>query len=201
MATPTHKELLEGSTVWRKTHRGVTYLLNHHGYRENPENPYDDFENHPGIWCYYLLIPEQMFPHRWTDFECVRGDHGFESVGPAWQHDWFDTEITFSENQPQYCRHTDRVWGGVKIGCDYAHLWHRDQGYPDTYESVARDARQTVDKFLEANPDRRLQSEYSHLWGEKEDFYTAKNGRLIHKDDKVPEDWVSWHPADGEEVA
>jgi hypothetical protein len=194
MATPTYKELLEGSTLWRKTHKGVSYLLSHHGYRKNEDNPYDEWSNHPGTWCYYLLIPEQMFPHRWDEFKCSRSESGFERAGLAWDSDWFDTEITFAESKPEYCRKTERVWDGVKVGCDYGHSWHRDMGFPDTYSSVNRDAIITVEKFLNANPDHFIRSRWSGLWGKPEEFYTAINGVLVHKDDEIPDKYDKWKP-------
>lgn len=194
--TPTYEELLEGSTQWRKTHMGVAYLLSHHGHTPADWAREYSPEGHPGIWCYYLLIPEQMFPHRWQDFACSTDENGWEHAGPAWQSDWFDTEITWSSNEPCWDRKTKRVWGGVKVGCDYNHSWHRDMGYPDTYASVNRDAQFTVEKFLTANPDRRLRCEYTGGWGKPEEFYTSVNGRQVLIGTKVHENSPGWLPAE-----
>lgn len=190
--TPTLEELLQGATTWKGNHKGVSYSLSHHGHRTG--NEYDGAEPHPGTWCYYLLIPEQMYPHRWHDFACVRSVNGFEEPGPAFLHDFFDSEITWSSNEPYYCRKANRHFGLSKVGCDYAHLWHRERGYPDTYESVRQDAVRTVEKFLAANPDHHVRSDYSGVWGPSEEFYTAINGRLVHKTDAIPADWPLWLP-------
>lgn len=188
---PSYDELLAGNTRWRHDLDGVTYLLSFHGYRAD-----DPQAVHPeGIWCYYLLIPEQMFAHRWDDFAVTRKESGFEQPGPGWDHDWFDSEITWSSSEPQWCRGTERLWDSAKIGCDYAHLWHSEQGYPDTYESVMLDAQSTVKKFLEANPDRQLKSGYSYRWGVPEEFWVAHNGRLLHEDDKPDPKWGRWQRA------
>lgn len=193
--TPNYEELLEGATQWRKSHKGVNILLSHHGFRkEGYEGEYYE-TGHPGTWCYYLLIPEQMFPHRWSDFACVRSDSGFENPGPAWSHEWFDSEITWASSEPQYCRQTGRVWDAVKVGCDYGHAWHRVMGYPDTYKSVTEDALKTAEAFIRANPDRLMQSGWSNVWDKADAFYTAINGRLVHPTDKIPENYKKWGPA------
>jgi hypothetical protein len=192
MTTPTYDELLLGATTWRGEHEGVSYTLSHHGYRRGGEYP---MEPHPGIWCYYLIIPEQMYPHRWRDFACTRNERGFVDHGPAFTHEMFDTEITWSSSEPYWDRKTARMWDGAKVGCDYAHLWHHERGYPDTYQSVRHDAERTVAAFLEANPDRLFRCEYSGKWGEAEEFYTAVNGRRIHRSCEIDPGWVGWLPA------
>lgn len=191
--TPTLKELLKGATTWKDSHDGVSFILSHHGYRDGSEYPGCD--PMPGTWCYYLLIPEQMYPRRWADFACVRGPGGYESHGPAFDHDMFDTEITWSSSEPYYCRKASRMFDASKVGCDYAHLWHSERGYPDTYSSVKDDAIRTVGKFLAAHPDRHVRSDYSGVWGPVEDFYTAINGRLVHKTDEIPDGWDKWEQA------
>jgi hypothetical protein len=190
--TPTLEELLKGATTWRGSHKGISFSLSHHGHRNGSE--YIGAEPAPGTWCYYLLIPEQMYPHRWPDFACVREESGYERHGPSFYHEFFDSEITWSSSEPYFCRKTNRVWDLSKVGCDYAHSWHMERGYPDTYRSVMSDAERTVDKFLAANPDRNLRSDYSGLWAPSSDFYTAINGRLVHRSDNIPDDWAAWMP-------
>lgn len=192
--TPTYEELLEGATKWSFRHNDVTVILSHHGYSAGDRFPGD--EPKPGTWCYYLLIPEQMYPHRWDDFRCTRAEHGFEHHGPGFCHDDFDSEITWSSSEPYFCRQTMRMWDAAKVGCDYAHLYHHERGYPDTYQSVKRDAIATVEKFLSRHPDRRLRSGYSNRWDLPERFYTARNGSFVHVEDKIPDGWVMWKPAD-----
>lgn len=197
--TPTLEELLEGGTNWRKDHMGVSYLLSHHGYSAGGKYPYDDYR--PGTWCYYLIVPEQMYPHRWSDFACVRDEGGWQKHGPAFEHEMFDSEITWSSSEPYWDRKTGRQWDASKVGCDYAHLWHAERGYPDTYQSVQRDAQRTIEVFLRAHPDRRLRCGYSGQWGEEGEFYTAVNGSLIHKSCEIDAEWKGWLPAVPETAA
>ncbi|PCI04604.1 MAG: hypothetical protein COB78_09945 [Hyphomicrobiales bacterium] len=195
--TPTFEEMLEGATTWRKTHMGVGYVLSHHGHRTGAE--YEGAEYHPGTWCYYLLIPEQMYPHRWDEFKCVRHESGFNAYPKALSdHDLFDTEVTFAESLPYWSRDENRQFDLSKVGCDYGHSWHHDQGYPDTFRSVNMDAQRTVEKLLKTHPDFMIKSGYSNVWGDRSEFYEAVNGKMIHKSkDKLDKAWLSkgWEPA------
>ena len=192
--TPTYKELLKGATTWRLKHMDVDIILSHHGYRDGSE--YEGAEPHPGTWCFYLIIPEEMYPHRWPDFACVRKGSGFETHGPAWDDDWFYSGITWSSSEPYWSRKENRLFDAAKVGCDYSHLWDMEQGYPQTFEWVKQDAERAVEQFLEAHPDRRLRSSWSHKWGAPDEFYRARNGGLVHKEDELPENYDSWLPAE-----
>lgn len=201
MAAPTYAELLEGATTWHKDHCGVGVILSHHGHRTGTE--YVGAEPHPGTWCYYLLIPEQMYPHRWADFAVTRNERGYCDHGPAFEHEMFDTEITWQSSEPYWCRKTKRMWDAAKVGCDYNHSWHRDYGYPDTYQSVERDARRTVELFLAANPDHYVRCEYSGIWGMPNEFYTAVNGRRVHNSyaDRFDNGWAKRRPTEIDALA
>ena len=59
----------------------------------------------------------------------------------------------------------------------------------------------TIEKFIADNPDRRFQSEYSHRWGNADQFYIAANGCRVHVDDQVSDDWVQWKRPVAEAVA
>lgn len=195
--TPTYEEMLKGATEWGQTYRDVRIVLKHHGFARGDE--YQGARPHPGIWCYYLIVSEEMYPHRWQDFAVREGEYGYDEPGPAWDNVQFDSEITFSCSIPYKKRSTGERIDQVKVGCDYGHLWHEERGYPDTYQSVLSDARRTVDSLLEQHPDCRFKSEYSHRWGSEEDFYIAVNGKRVHKDDEISDSWMSngWQPANG----
>jgi hypothetical protein len=190
MSTPTYEEMLKGTTTWKGSHHGIGYLLSHHGHRRGDE--YEHAAPYPGTWCYYLLIPEQMLPHRWQDFACIRSDSGFEQAGPAWDNVNFNSGITWSSSEPYWDRKTARQWDASKVGCDYAHLWHCERGYLDTFSSVEFDAKRTVESFIEAAPDRLVRSQYSGVWASPAEFYTARNGSLVHQSDAIDPQWSGW---------
>lgn len=194
--TPTYEELLKGATTWRGSHLGVSYQLSHHGHRTGDE--YKDARPNPGTWCYYLLIPEQMIPHRWADFAVARKDGSdYAEPGPGWNEVEFDSGITWSSNEPYWDRKTAREWGLSKVGCDYAHIWHEERGYPDSYNSVEFDAKRTVESFVKAVPDRLRRSDYSGVWAAPSEFYIARNGSLVHNSDQVDPQWTGWLPPEG----
>lgn len=195
MMTPTYEEMLKGCTTWRGDHMGVTYILSHHGHRTGDEYP--GAESNPGTWCYYIIIPEQMYPHRWTDFAVTQGEYG-GNQGPSWDHDWFDSEITWASSEPYWCRKTKRQWDAAKVGCDYAHLWHRERGYPDTFDSVTQDAKRTVERLLAVNSDRCLRCDYSGIWDDDDCFYEAVNGRRVHvsQESLIDPKWDGWKRKD-----
>ena len=90
--TPSYEEILTGATEWRFTHKGVSCLISFHSYR----NDEDEYMRHPGIWCYYILIPQLMFPHRWYDFRPILSEYGCDFNSNGFNHDMFDSEITFA---------------------------------------------------------------------------------------------------------
>lgn len=201
MATPTVDELLTGHTEWFRTHRGVRYLVAFHGYRNGQE--YVGADPHPGTWCWYLLIPQQMYPHRWDDFAVkVASIEGslppfFYHTEPAAFEDLpFHGGITWSSTEPTFDRKTGQTFDQSKIGCDYNHLWDREGGYFHTFNMVCRDAEYCVEAFLERHPDHHLRSDWSGRWDQRDRFYTAINGKLAHVEDVIPDDYEKWKPAE-----
>lgn len=177
--TPTYEELLLGGTSWYFQELPVTYKLAFHGHRTGRE--YQDAELHPGIWCYYLLIAEQMFPHRWEDFVPSEDGETWDRYSThSILHEMFDTEITYHQSKPYLCRKTGKTFDSREVGCDYNHLWHRERGYPDTFESVKADARKTVEAFLKVNPDYNYRCAYSGLWDKPENFTQTARGAWVH---------------------
>lgn len=199
MATPTYAEMLTGHTEWVRSHKGVSYLVSHHGHRTGEE--YAGAEAHPGTWCWYLLIPQQMYPHRWDDFAVkVVEAPGNEFVPAFFYHTEpeafsdlpFRGGITWSSNETQFDRKTGTSWAMSKIGCDYNHLWDEEAYFPDTFQSVCRDAERCIDAFIERHPDRHIRSDWSGRWDSPDRFYTAVNGRRAHVEDEIPDDYGGW---------
>lgn len=198
MATPTHKEMLvNGCTTWKYAHKDISYVLSFHGYYESD----DSYMANPGIWCYYITINEKEYPHRWEDFECGVVDMSqdnrpffTEKPGKAFDDVFTENEITYSHNEHVFDHTTGKQLKYVKVGCDYAHLWHKERGYIDTLGSVKRDAIETVERFLVKNPDRFIRCGFSGIYDTKENFYRAINGKLIHnsKKSQIPDGWTTW---------
>lgn len=187
---PTYEELLQGSTSWYETHKGVHYELKFHSYRA-PEADTLFGEGHKGTWCYYIYVPEQMYIHRWDEFKCGQG---YGEHGPAFDKVWFYSGITFASNEPVFYQKEGARYDVSKVGCDYNHLWDEESGYPDTYLSVQADAIRSVNSLLEEFPDYNLRCKWSGEWGPKEKFYESVGGWMVHKESKIPEEYYLWKP-------
>lgn len=189
--TPTYEELLQGTTTWRFQHKGVSYSLSHHGYREGKQ--YDDWysEPHCGTWCYYIHVTEQMYPNSWEDFKNVETEYGL-TTGPAWDHVDFYGGITWNSDEDFRDYKTKRIISCVKVGCDYNHSWDRDAGYWQGLEDVKRDAIKTIDGLLTRYPLERVRCGYSGHWVRPEEAYTAINGQTVAKVTELPEGYDSW---------
>ena len=189
--TPSYEELLTGSTTWNFKYKNLHYSIKHHSHRRGDE--YEWSTPHPGTWCYYLHIPEEMYPkHRWPAIRTVRDKHGYFDAGPAFDTIEFHGGITFAETSKYFNRKLQRTFELVKVGCDYNHLWDEEAGYPDTLESVKRDAENSAKQFLDQNPDFNLCSAWSGIYDRPDQFYTAQNGRLVHITDKIPPEYKGW---------
>ncbi len=110
MTTPTYEQLLEDSTIWKKRHKGIEMILYHHGYIDPKHLDADHINLYTGTYCYYLLIREQMFPHRWQNLACKRSKNGFVEHGSGWNDVEFHNGITWSSSQPYWCRETQKYW-------------------------------------------------------------------------------------------
>lgn len=186
---PSYKEMLNGNCQWSKEHLGVSYLLSFHSYREPKYTDTSFDEGHEGIWCYYLMIPEEMFPHRWEDFKC---NNEYCACGPAFEDLWWDSSITWASSEPYYNRKLNKVFDLAKVGCDYNHLWHREAGYPDTFESVDANAKRTVEDFIRKNQDRYIRCKWSGKYYKREDMYESVGGWFVGNDADIPEGYLKW---------
>jgi len=177
--TPDHEEYKQGSTQWGFNEEGIAYQLSHHAVRKPDEhNP----EGHPGIWCFYLMLHEQMFPADvWQDeIRTTHDKSGFGNAGKGLErlNGWYGG-ITLAEAGWLYDRREKRWIETAKVGCDYAHSWDHDAGYPHTLNWVKRDAKATAIEFANNYPNRYRRCAYSGIWGPLDDFYTARNGALV----------------------
>ena len=184
---PTYEEALNGTIQWRSEYKDIGILLSFHGYREGREY------HSEGIWTYYLLLDERMFqPEDWKKmwFKTKNYDHyhRFPDVD-------FHCGITFYEQGVTYDRKTYKKIKTLKVGCDYAHYWDLERGYPDHYDSVLFDAKHSVSVLLNHFPDVKWKCAYSGIWDVQENFYVAKNGKTIHNSMKDSIEWDDWKAA------
>lgn len=198
MSVPTHEEFLTSSARWNGAHHGIRYQLNWHGRSEySPQ----------GTWCYYIIVTsEQFYPDDWAKLRLEKQDKQFRE-GDSWHRHWayenfpdvdFHGGPTFGE-MSVYLSRNGIEHEAVKIGCDYAHLWDSECDYWQGKREVERDAKFSIERLIEKFPRRRVKCDYSGKFGEPEEFYTARNGRTVHKsyEAKLRADkWDGWWPAE-----
>jgi len=198
MTKPTYEEMLSGNTRWRSEHEGVGIELSFHGYLPREKREYYDYGH--GTWCYYLILDERMFyPKDWKKLclKATKGKYGLDYNYYRFPEVEFHCGITFYEVNKHYDHKTGEDYRTVKAGCDYNHLWDKEAGYNDTYESVLFDAKYSARKLLQLFPEVKRRCKYSGIWDDAENFYLAKNGCLVHNtmQDKLREDnWEAWLP-------
>lgn len=194
---PTTEDFLASSARWNGEHHGIRYELNWHGLSEY--NPH-------GTWCYYIIITSEQFgAEDWAKLRLVKEDKQ-TSHGSFWRHYSYEDfpdlephgEWTFGEMKTYLGR--DGVEHElVKVGCDYAHLWDRESGYWQGRNEVESHAKHSVDLLVKMFPNRRLRCHWSGKYDTADQFYTAKNGALVHKSqaDKIDDSMKPyWLPAD-----
>lgn len=190
---PSLEDFLSSAARWHGTHQDIGYELSWHGLSEySPE----------GTWCWYISITsEQFYPDDWARLRLEQQDREFAgSIRRHWDYDSFpDLDAhggwTFGE-MATYLATTGKEHERVKVGCDYAHLWDREGGYYEGRTQIERDVKRSIERLTEMFPKRRTRCAYCGKYGEPEEFYTAKNGRVHkHHEDKLRADnWANWLP-------
>lgn len=188
---PSLSDYLSSAARWHDTHRNVRFEVSHHGVSEySPE----------GTWCFYIFLHEELFqrPEDWALFNLpeerrewagkIRSHFPYDSIPELLWHGG----ITFGERT--VCVLPDgRDSFMLKLGCDYGHLWDREAGFPGNLVSVKRDAIRLIDDFATRFP-VKTRCAYSGKWDTPENFYTARNGALVHRSTNVSGAHANWQP-------
>lgn len=195
MTKPSLEDFLKSAAKWNDSHRGIRYELSWHGCSDySPQ----------GTWCYYICVNSQEFyPEDWQRLRLERQDNqmfGGGSWHRHWNYDSFpDLDAhcgwTFGE-MDTYLGKDGKEYEAVKVGCDYAHLYDRENGFWHGRADVERDAKRSIELLCEMFPRRRQRCAYSGKYDDADQFYTARNGLIVHKDSKLPDGWVEWLPSD-----
>ncbi len=194
---PSQQDFLTASCQWRGEHQGIAYELSWHGRSDHSPQ---------GTWCWYILISDQQFyPDDWAKLRLEKQDK--QLAGSSWHRHW--TYDSF----PDLDAHGGWTYGKltvhlgrdgqehehVKVGCDYAHLWDHERGFPDGRSDIERDAKRAIEKLCELFPRRRERCAYCGIFDDADKFYTARNGRRIHhtQEERLRENkWAEWLPAE-----
>lgn len=190
---PSPEEFLTSCARWHGKHRGIRYELSWHGMHS---------EHQPqGIWCWYIHLDDEQFQKEdWQKLRLKREDKQlFE--GRWHRHycydDFPDLEAhggwTFGE-MTIYLGRDGKEHEHLKVGCDYNHLWDHEGNYYQGKQEIERDVKRSIDLFLEIFTIRE-KCAYSGTYGEPDEFYTAINGKRVHKTQESKIEWPDWKPA------
>lgn len=189
---PSLEDYTSGATTWKRDHKGVSYTLSHHGISDY---------NNQGTWCFYIHIHDNIFVNP-DDFKLFdREAELVESFGRYRESYEYYTVPDYGFNggitwysKDYFVDRDGTKRTTLKIGCDYAHLWDMERGYPDTLETVDFDARKLIDELVENHPVKQRCS-YSGKLDTADKFYTAKNGALVHESQEAQftqDNWPTW---------
>jgi hypothetical protein len=191
---PALSDFLDCAARWNGSHEGIGYELSWHGRSDYSPD---------GTWCFYIIVNSQQFyPEDWAKLRLEREDK--QMFSSSWhRHFNYDKfpdlephgEWTFGE-MDTYLGNDGKEHERVKVGCDYAHLFDREGGYWEGRSDVERNAKHSIDLLVKMFPHRKLRCEYSGRFDDADQFYTARNGKVVHKSqsDKFSAGWSAWLP-------
>lgn len=132
---------LRHKDVWTCRYLNLTVEINH--FQGNGDHP---------NWTYYVYIPERFT----SRFDEIWLDDKFERFSPeSPEHVTHDYLRSILSNVEWHCGITYYAKHGqvkghrvIQAGCDYDHLWDRENGYPISLAPVLNDAMQTVRELV-----------------------------------------------------
>ena len=195
MTIPTQDDFLNSAAEWHGSYLGIQYEVAWHGRSTYQPG---------GIWNWYVFVSsEQFYPEEWAKLRLNKKDYKFgESWHRGWSYDEFpDIDahggMTFGK-LTTYLGRDGKEHEMVKIGCDYNHSFDMENDYPYSLESVTADVKRSIELLTEQFPHRRVECAYSGKYGDASEFYTAVNGKDVHKSclAKLTEQggWEKWLP-------
>lgn len=159
--------------VWTQMYRGISIEIQHWGAPEKPEYYEEEgLRGTPkgmcegkGCWNYYLYLPEDAFsPEQFSAMWLAPEEYEFAGKKRTRYHYecYPFSELDFPGGATFYQKHGgfDGLPRSVQIGCDYAHSWDRDRGYPYDQKWLWMDAKRSVDLLHGLYPDMKRRSAY-----------------------------------------
>lgn len=135
--------------IWKGTYRGVDFEINHFRVIPNSIEP-----TNKNCWTHYIYLHLYRIPERYNpaSFWLKGKKHGRHIIYEYNKHPiisrlewhggctWYSKESGFDGAQKV-----------IKIGCDYQHLWDKNQYYDLEY--VKSEVEKTINSFLNYIPD------------------------------------------------
>jgi hypothetical protein len=146
---PMHKD------VWNLNLESKVFIEIVHWGIDREHESFRPLNNDKGVWNYYItlwesLMPEGSFEPLWLEDKQTKfSEQGKEHIThdymqqPFADVDWHGG-ITFYKKEGQIKGHR-----GIKLGCDYCHIWDAERGYNYTIDDVVSDALHTAKQIKE----------------------------------------------------
>jgi len=133
---------LEHKDIWKFTYKDIYCEIAHWGVGYMNDGD--------GIWNSYI----SLYKNKVTNFDkllCKKVKFKLANEHIRWDYGDINKMFDFHGDITYYEAIRDEFNGkivGVKIGCDYAHLWDKDRTWNETI--IAQDLKNTIDKYLQS---------------------------------------------------
>lgn len=188
--------MVDAHMTWKFVHREIDYKVALWGLGSMCDGH--------GMWNYYLYLREEQFGSE--KFAPLWLEPEWKTFGGKREHETYNyyispfTELDLHGGITLYKRHGDGIHMPrcVEIGCDYGHLWDREDGYGYDLRHVRRDAERSIDLLLGLYPDLRVKCSWDGTYHPREEMLTNKYGRLVWRENRaaIPAGW-DWFPETG----
>jgi hypothetical protein len=143
-------------------------------------------------WNYYLYLPIEQIPEEYHKYFFLKGE--YRKLSPDGQdHLMYDysgasyiSDLDWHGGLTLYEKQQDgeNKIIGVKLGCDYAHHFDEQAGYPYTIEYVLMETEQTIDKLHELIPNLRVSCRWNGKYYDKRECEELPQGGYLANENK-----------------
>lgn len=166
---------LRHKDVWNGTYHNIRFEIVKWKLGDNPN------------WNYYIYLPVDQIPVEFHKFFFLDGkreklspdgneylDYNCGETSYISDLDWHGG-ITFYEKELE----GDGKLLGVKLGCDYAHYFDEEAGYPYNLEWVLSDTKHTIDKLHELIPNLKVSCRWDGKFRDVSECFELPNGGYV----------------------
>lgn len=176
---------LNHKDVWNGEYRNIKFEIVNWRLGSNNKDSFP-------CWNYYIYLPINQIPLEYHKYFILEGE--YQKFSPDGQEhlfykysdapyisnlDWHGG-ITFYEKQWE----SERKLRGVKLGCDYAHYFDEQRGYPYTIEHVLMETEQTINKLHELIPNLKISCRWNGKFYDKSECEELPQGGYLAKENK-----------------
>ena len=141
-------------------------------------------------WNYYLYLPIEQIPPEFHKYFILTGKYEkMTAESREWlSYDYMGTsyisDLDWHGGIAFYEKHQDGEGkvDMVKLGCDYAHYFDEQEGYPYTIEYVLMECKQSIDKLHELIPNLKVSCRWNGKYYDKSECEELPQGGYLAKE-------------------